>query len=44
MALVGDKTWEKYLARLAQPFYAEDTAFFQDIDQAWSWVAEGAAP
>lgn len=43
MAIVGDKAWEKYLAHLAQPFYAEDTAFFQDIDQAWSWVAAGAS-
>lgn len=43
MALVGNKNWERHLAHLAQPFYAVETAFFEDADQAWTWVAAGGS-
>ena len=29
------------VAKLAQPFYAEEAKFFEDIDQGWTW-AKGA--
>jgi len=38
MALVGDHTWEKHLAQLAQPFYAQEARFFTARDDAWAWV------
>jgi hypothetical protein len=38
MALVGDHTWEKHLASLAQPFYAREARFFSAADEAWAWV------
>jgi len=38
MALVGDKTWEKYMAKLAQPFYAKEILYFENDDDAWEWL------
>ena len=42
MAIVGDKRWQKWLAALADPFYAKDAEYFQpeEIDQAWAWLCE----
>jgi hypothetical protein len=42
MAIVGNKTWEKWLTALARPFYARDAKFFytNDIDKAWAWLRE----
>jgi len=42
MAIVGDKTWEKWMAHLAKPFYARNAKFFHtaDIDKAWAWLRE----
>ncbi|MGI9643285.1 MAG: STAS/SEC14 domain-containing protein [Acidimicrobiia bacterium] len=38
MALVGDQSWGKYMAKLAQPFYAQQVEWFDDEDKAWTWV------
>ncbi|WP_400994835.1 STAS/SEC14 domain-containing protein [Agromyces sp. GXQ0307] len=38
MAIVGNKKWEEYLARLASPFYAKEAAYFDDQDAAWAWL------
>jgi len=38
MALVGNATWEKYLAKLAQPFYAKQIQYFESDDDAWDWL------
>lgn len=40
MAIVGDKRWEKWLAKAAAPFYADEAKYFTsaDIDAAWAWV------
>ena len=38
MALVGSKHWERHLASLAQPFYAQEARFFENIDDAWDWI------
>ena len=42
MAVVGDKTWEKWLTHLAKAAYATDARFFQsaDISKAWTWLRE----
>jgi hypothetical protein len=42
MAIVGDKTWEKWMTHLAKPFYARDAKFFHtsDIENAWAWLKE----
>jgi len=38
MALVGNKNWERHLAKLAQPFYAQEVQFFENLDDAWAWI------
>lgn len=38
MAIVGNRTWEKWLTHLAKPFYAKDAKYFDDADQAWEWL------
>ena len=38
MALVGHHKWEKLLARLAEPFYAQQAQYFADVEQAWDWL------
>jgi len=40
MAIVGDKRWEKWLTKVAAPFYAGDAKFFTstDVDAAWAWM------
>jgi len=42
MAIVGDKTWEKWMTHLAKPFYSRDAKFFHsaDIGKAWAWLRE----
>ena len=38
MALVGNRSWGKYLTKLAAPFYAQEAEWFTDVDEAWDWV------
>jgi phage-related protein len=42
LAIVGDKRWEKWLASLAEPFYAKESRFFnpEEKDKAWAWLRE----
>lgn len=42
MAIVGDKTWEKWMTHPAKPFYARNVKFFHssDISKAWAWLRE----
>jgi SpoIIAA-like len=40
LAIVGDKRWEEWLAKLAAPFYAHEARFFHTdaVDDAWTWL------
>lgn len=38
MALVGQESWGKHLTKLAEPFYAQEAKWFEDVDDAWTWV------
>jgi hypothetical protein len=40
MAIVGDKRWEAWTAKLAAPFYAREARYFltASIDDAWQWL------
>lgn len=38
MALVGHQSWIKYMTKLAAPFYAQKVKWFDDKDDAWTWV------
>ena len=42
IALVGDKTWEKWMAKVCQPFTMAKVQYFDaaDIDKAWKWLQE----
>ncbi len=42
MAIVGDKRWQKWLAALADPFYADEAKFFdvENSAEAWDWLRE----
>ncbi len=42
MAVVGDKTWEKWITNLVEPFYSIEAKFFDpiDIEVAWKWIKE----
>jgi hypothetical protein len=40
MAIVGDKRWESWMAKLAAPLYAKEARYFHsaDMSAAWAWV------
>jgi len=42
VALVGDKTWEKWMAIVCKPFTLAKVKYFAaaDIDGAWAWLGE----
>lgn len=43
IAIIGDKTWEKWLTKLVEPFYhSTEAKFFNpiDISAAWKWLKE----
>lgn len=43
VALVGDRTWEKYMAMVCKPFTLAKVEYFDaaDADKARAWLAEG---
>ena len=45
IALVGDKTWEAWMATVCTPFTAASVKYFDTADTpaAWAWVQEGLA-
>jgi hypothetical protein len=42
IALVGEKTWEKWMAAVCKPFTMARVQYFDaaDIDKAWAWLQE----
>ena len=44
IALVGEKKWEEYMAKVCKPFSMATIKYFDasEIDAAWNWVGEGA--
>jgi hypothetical protein len=43
IALVGEKTWEKWMAKVCKPFTMATSKYFdaKELDAAKKWVAEG---
>jgi len=43
VAIVGDRKWEEWMARLTSPFTSLGSRFFEDseIEAAWDWLTEG---
>lgn len=42
IALVGEKTWEEWMAKVCKPFTMAEIKYFDaaDIDMAWGWLEE----
>jgi hypothetical protein len=42
IALVGEKTWEKWMSTVCKPFTMAKIKYFQvaEIDAAWAWLKE----
>jgi hypothetical protein len=42
IALVGDKTWEKWMAKVCKPFTMAKIRYFDamEIETAWKWLEE----
>ena len=42
IALVGEKTWEKWMSKVCTPFTMAKLKYFDasEIDQAWAWLQE----
>jgi hypothetical protein len=45
IALVGEKTWEKWMALVCKPFTMAQVRYFDhaEIDAAWSWLEQAAS-
>ena len=44
IALVGDKAWETWMAKVCKPFTMAKIQYFDvsKLAEAWAWAAEGA--
>jgi hypothetical protein len=42
IAMVGDRAWEKWMAKLCKPFTGGTVRYFDvsEVDSAWAWVSE----
>jgi len=42
LAMVGDKTWEKWMAKVCGPFTLAKVKYFDasEMDKAWAWLQE----
>ena len=42
IALVGEKAWEKWMAKVCKPFTMAKVRYFDasDLDAAWAWLKE----
>ncbi len=42
LALVGDRSWERWMARFCRPFMRAEVRYFDaaDLNAAWEWVRE----
>jgi hypothetical protein len=40
VAIVGDKKWEEWMARLAKPFMKAEVKYFEgsQLQEAWEWL------
>ncbi len=43
IAMVGDRKWEAWMAKLCKPFTKAKVKYFDssEVDAAWKWVQEG---
>jgi hypothetical protein len=43
IALVGDRAWERWMAKLCKPFTRAQVRYFDagGVEAAWAWLGEG---
>jgi hypothetical protein len=43
IAMVGDRRWEKWMAKVCRPFTKAKVRYFDacQVDEAWVWLREG---
>ena len=46
IAMVGDRTWEKWMAALCKPFTGAKVKYFDksQVDEAWKWLLDEEVP
>ena len=44
IALVGEKSWQEWMAKVCKPFTMASVKYFDaaDVESAWKWVEESA--
>jgi len=44
IALVGEKKWEEWMAKVCKPFTMAKIQYFDasNVDEAWKWLQQGA--
>jgi hypothetical protein len=40
IAIFGNKKWQEYAAKIATWFVSGDARFFEDADEAWTWLQD----
>lgn len=40
IAMVGDKKWEEWMAKVCKPFTLAKVKYFEDMEAAWQWAGE----
>jgi hypothetical protein len=40
IAIFGNKKWQEYAAKIGSWFISGEVKFFEDSDEAWSWLQE----
>lgn len=40
IAMVGDKKWEEWMAKVCKPFTLAKVDYFDNLDSAWQWAGE----
>jgi SpoIIAA-like len=38
IAIFGNKKWQEYAAKIASWFVSDEARFFEDSDEAWTWL------
>jgi hypothetical protein len=43
IAMVGDRNWQKWMAKICKPFTQAAVKYFDatEVDAAWAWLREG---
>ena len=40
IAMVGETTWQEWMAKICKPFTMAKIEYFDDLDSAWNWLQQ----